>query len=123
MNMYKVGDRVYYYIWKCGYPTGHVSSSIITNIEKKHGVIDINGTETDYFIYDTADGGVIESYNCLPDDNPDVIEYLQKNGGLDNLNIKEEIAKLLFDKGFISTPDDILVKGFFMNVYDIDEAE
>ena len=123
MNMYKVGDRVYYYIWNCGYPTGHVSSSIITNIEKKHGVIDINGTETDYFIYDTTDGGVIESYNCLPDNNPDVVEYLQKNGGLDNLNIKEEIAKLLFDKGFISTPDDISVKGFFMNVYDIDEAE
>ena len=121
--MYNIGDRIYYYTWSCGYPTGHVASSIITNIEKRHGVIDVKGTESDYFLYETTAGGYIESYNCLSVDNPDVIEYLEKNGGLKNLNIKEEIAKLLFDKGYISTPDDILVKSFLINVYDIDEAE
>ena len=116
--MYEIGDRVYYRIWD-----GHIASSIITNIEARHGVIDVNGTEADYFMYDTTAGGAIESYNCLPIDDPDVQEYIGWHGGEQSMNIKEEIAKLLYEKGYISEPDDISVKGFFINLYDIDEVD
>ena len=116
--MHKIGDRVYYRIWD-----GHIASSIITNIEARHGVIDVNGTEADYFMYDTTAGGCVESYNCLPVTDPDVQEYIRLHGGEQSMNIKEEIAHLLYEKGYISEPDDTSGKGFFINLYDIDEVD
>ena len=115
--MYKIGDRVYYRVWN-----GHIASSIITNIEERHGVIDTLGTEADYLMYDTTAGGAVESYNCLPVTDPDVQEYIGCHSDEQSMNIKKELAQLLYKKGYIPEPNDIYVKEFFINLYDIDDT-
>ena len=119
--MAKIGDRIYFRCWD-----GKIKTKIITAIEDRHGVIYDDGKtriEDDYQMYSTGPYEAIESYNCLSTTDPDVVEFIQRHGGEHAISLKEEIAQLLYEKGYISEPDDISVKGFFINLYDIDEDD
>jgi len=119
--MAKIGDRIYFRCWD-----GKIETKIITTIEDRHGVVYDDGKtriEDDYQMYSTGPNEAIESYNCLPSDDPDVVEFIQWHGGEQAMSVKEEIAAWLFSKGYISEPDDILVKSFFINLYNIDEDD
>ena len=90
--MTKIGDRIYFRCWD-----GKIETKIITNIEDRFGVVFDDGKtriEDNYQMYSTGPYEAIESYNCLPTDDPDVVEFIQRHGGEQAISVKEEIATL-----------------------------
>jgi len=112
----KIGDRVYFRYWD-----GTIGTAVITNIEKQHGTVNTHGEEMDYEMYSTGPYKGIESYNCLPNNDPDVIEFIQKNGGENYMSIREELEKFMVLKGWIT--DERCAKGFIKDLYNLIEEK
>lgn len=95
---YKIGDRVFFeYI-----SDSSIGEAIVMDIEPRSYKHYDDGKNTyvdiDFNMLRTGKHSMIEDYNCLPEDDPRVIEY--KKTHADPRIFKEKFENFLNDNGF-----------------------
>jgi len=90
---YKVGDRIFFEYWD----DKSIGEAVVRDIEHRSYDTDDGGTIEFNFLH-TGSHTAIEDYNCIPEDDPRVVEYKKTHD--DPRNFEEKFMSFMKENNF-----------------------